>query len=67
MATHSASSKKSARTAKVTDGKKDPWVIVKRPAISLCVHGINEKYCKTCLDKKAAKANKKASAKTSAK
>lgn len=34
----------------------------KRGDISLCIHGINEKYCKTCLAKKAAKSGSKASA-----
>jgi adenosylhomocysteine nucleosidase len=46
--------------AAAENGKKDPWVIVKRPPISLCVHGINDKYCKTCLEKKAAKSAKSA-------
>ena len=30
----------------------------KHVTVALCVHGINTKYCKTCLSKKPAKASR---------
>jgi hypothetical protein len=35
----------------------------KRGTITLCVHGINEKYCQSCLAKKAAKSGARTAAK----
>ena len=66
MATIVKKPSKSAPKKKTSDERKaalDLRTMGRRGTITLCIHGINEKYCKTCLAKNAAKAAKKAPAK----
>ena len=55
--------KKSKAPKKTSEERKaalDLRTMNKRGTITLCIHGINEKYCKTCLEKAALKSTKKA-------
>jgi len=63
MATDITTTKKPAKPKKTSDERKaalDLRTMGRRGKITLCFHGINEKYCKTCLEKEAAKVAKKA-------
>jgi hypothetical protein len=63
MATIVKKPSKSVPKKKTSDERKaalELRTMRNRGTITLCVHGINEKYCKTCLEKSAAKSAKKA-------
>jgi hypothetical protein len=54
---------KAAKPKKTSEERKaalDLRTMGRRVQIALCIHGINEKYCKSCLAKASAKSAKKA-------